>query len=75
MAEPARQPPKLPQPKLPQPQTPPSVIELQAIPLADLQSLARNAVPPHLGSPVPVIDGALPPAFVAARSQIGRAHV
>ena len=66
MAEPARQPPKLPQPKLPQPQTPPSVIELQAIPLADLQSLARNAVPPHLGSPV--IDGALPPAFVAARS-------
>ena len=68
MAEPVRQPPELPQPQQPQPQPQPprSGVELLAIPLADLQCLARNEVPPHLGSTV--IDGALPPAFVAARS-------
>jgi len=51
----------------PPPRPPPApAVELQPIPLADLQCLARNALPPHLGGTV--IDGALPPAFVAARS-------
>ena len=63
-----RQPPEPPPPQQPQPQPQPpaSAVELLAIPLADLQCLAHDEPPPHLGSRV--IEGALPPAFVAARS-------
>lgn len=41
-------------------------VALTPISLADLLCLARNETPPHLGCTV--IDGALPPAFVAARA-------